>query len=197
MPGKRKYRKKKRAEQELETRRRIVDALVELHGTVGPSRTTVSEVSERAGVQRATVYRHFPDEASMFAACSAHWTDQNPFPDPASWSTIDDPDLRLRRALSELYAFYARNERMLDNLTRDEPRVAALGPSMQGFREYLRGVRETLLIGRDRTTHRGSTVAAAIGHALAFSSWRSLVRDEGLDLRRAVSLMERVVRSAQ
>lgn len=189
MTEKRKYRKKRRAQQEAETRQRIAEALVELHGSVGPARTTVSEVAERAGVQRATVYRHFPDEASMFAACSAHWAENNPFPDPAAWAEIEDPRRRLTAALSELYAFYERNERMLDNTTRDEPRVEALRPSMEAFREYLRGAREVLERGFEGEVRDPGVLRAALGHALAFSTWRSLVREQGLDQERTVSLV--------
>src|SRR5512134_1449821 len=98
---KRRYRKRRRAALEEETRRRITEAAVELHGTIGPARTTVSAVADRAGVQRATVYRHFPDEESLFAACSAHWAMLNPPPDPGSWDE-PDPDRRLAVALEQL-----------------------------------------------------------------------------------------------
>src|SRR5436190_10137103 len=106
------YRKRRRAELEEDTRRRITESAVELHGTLGPSRTTVSAVAEHAGVRRSTVYRHFPDEMALFAACTAHWQAENPAPDLGSWAAIEDPDERLRRALRELYAFYRRTERM-------------------------------------------------------------------------------------
>src|SRR3954451_5643804 len=103
---KRKYELKKRAERQAETRRRIVEATVQLHQEVGPSKTTISEVAERAGVQRLTVYKHFPDERSLLGACSAHWREHNPPPDPTGWAGIDDPDERLRGALTGLYGFY-------------------------------------------------------------------------------------------
>src|SRR5436190_10302006 len=93
------YRKRRRAELEAHTRRRITESAAELHGTVGPARTSVSAVAERAGVRRSTVYRHFPDEAALFAACTSHWMAANPMPDPAGWAGIEDPDGRLRRAL--------------------------------------------------------------------------------------------------
>src|SRR5436853_2800585 len=87
MPSERKrpYRKRRRAEGEAETRQRITEATVRLHGTVGPARTTIKDVAAGAGVQRATVYRHFPDLESLFMACSAHWVSLNPPPDPAAW----------------------------------------------------------------------------------------------------------------
>src|SRR5215203_7546514 len=102
---KRTYRKRRRAERELETRRRITEAAVELHGSVGPAHTTITAVAERAGVQRATLYRHFPDEGALFDACSSHWAAQNPLPDLTEWAAAADPEERLRVALSDLYAW--------------------------------------------------------------------------------------------
>src|SRR5918999_3074579 len=112
---KRRYEKKRRAELEAETRRRITESAVELHGSVGPARTSISAVAERAGVRRSTVYRHFPDEAALFEACSSHWEAANPPPDLGAWAAIADPDERLRTALGELYAFYRRTEPMMEN----------------------------------------------------------------------------------
>src|SRR5215210_4031810 len=96
----RQYRQTRRAALQDETRLRITEAAVELHGTVGPARTTISAVAERAGVQRATLYRHFRDEAALFGACSSHWSAANPPPDPAAWAEIGDPVVRVRRALT-------------------------------------------------------------------------------------------------
>ena len=67
---------KRRAEQLEETRQRIVDATVALHEEVGPARTTVTAIAQRAGVSRPTVYNQFPDDRSLFAACSGHWRQQ-------------------------------------------------------------------------------------------------------------------------
>src|SRR5512133_2157702 len=105
---KRPYRMKKRAELEEETRRRITESAVALHGTLGPARTSISAIAQHAGVRRSTVYRHFPDEAALFAACSSHWRAANPPPELAAWREIDDPDERLRVALRELYGHYRR-----------------------------------------------------------------------------------------
>src|SRR5262245_46126234 len=106
--SKRKYELKQRATEMADTRRRITEAAFELHGTIGPVRTTVSAIAERAGVQRHTVYRHFPTEDDLFLACSSHFAEQNPRPDQEPWGAIDDPSARLTRALDELYAYYER-----------------------------------------------------------------------------------------
>src|SRR5687767_13795875 len=108
--GSRTYRKRARAEQEEATRERITRAAVKLHGSIGPARTTVSGVAKEAGVQRATVYRYFPDEVSLFAACSAHYWTTHPLPDIESWKQIRDPGERLRRALADFYGFFSQND---------------------------------------------------------------------------------------
>jgi len=192
----RKYRKRKRAEAEQETRRRIAQALVDLHGSVGPARTTVQAVAERAGVQRATVYRHYPDEPAMFAACSAHWAAENPFPQPKPWTAIRDAGERARTALSELYAFYGRNERMLSNTTRDEALVPALRPSMEAYRACLGAALEAIVCGRSERGARRRLLRAAVSHALSFRTWQSLVREQGLSDEEATALMTRLTDAA-
>ncbi|MBN1529354.1 MAG: TetR/AcrR family transcriptional regulator [Thermoleophilaceae bacterium] len=189
---KRKYTKKQRAEAEAETRLRITESAMELHGTVGPSRTSVSAVAERAGVRRSTVYRHFPDEAALFAACSAHWAAGNPPPDIGAWAAIDDPGERVRRALPELYAYYRRTERMLSNLLRDEDLVPAVKGPFAAYHGYLAAARDVLAAGRGRRAQ----VKAAAGHAVSFATWRSLTREQGLSDDRAAGLMARLVEAA-
>ena len=130
------YRKRRRAEQEESTRLRITEAAVDLHGSVGPARTTISAVAERAGVQRATVYRHFPDEEALFAACSAHWLAGHPLPDAGRWESIADPGARLRTALAEIYAWFERGEQMLEKTTRDVAVVPALRAGDGRFGEW-------------------------------------------------------------
>src|SRR5687767_2506204 len=115
-PEKRRYELRKRADAMEETRRRITEAAVELHGSVGPARTTVSAVAERAGVQRHTVYRHFPTEKELFAACSTHFEALNPAPDSSRWAQIEDPDERLETGLDELYRWYERTGAMWANV---------------------------------------------------------------------------------
>jgi AcrR family transcriptional regulator len=189
----RSYEKKRRAELEAETRRRITESAVELHGTIGPARTSISAVAERAGVRRSTVYRHFPDELALFTACSSHWEAANPPPDLAGWDAIHDPDERLRAALAELYAFYRRTERMMENLHRDEVTMPTLKRLFAGFHEYLAAGRDLLLRGRPERGRRRDETRAAIGHALAFTTWRSLTGDQGLDDGQAAELMRRLV----
>ena len=187
------YRKRRRAEREAETRLRITEAAVDLHGTIGPARTTLSAVAERAGVQRATLYRHFPDEEALFDACSSHFMTLNPPPDPASWAEIGDPDERLRRALSELYAWFARTERMQENVRRDRPLVPALAKSSERAGQFYDVAGEVLVRGRSERGTRRQRTRATIGHALSFETWRSLVREQGLGERDAVELMTELV----
>jgi AcrR family transcriptional regulator len=192
----RRYRKRRRAELEAKTRQRITEAAVELHGSVGPARTTVKAVADRAGVQRATVYRHFPDEESLFMACSAHWAQLNPPPGAGEWAAIGDPAARLRLALGQVYEWYAWAEPMLVNIFRDAEVVPAIQGAGAGMRAQFAAYADALLRGRPERGRRRATVAAAIGHALAFSTWLSLVREQELDEGDAVEMMARLVESA-
>jgi AcrR family transcriptional regulator len=193
---KRPYRKKRRAELEAQTQLRITESAVALHGTLGPSRTSMSAIAEHAGVRRSTLYRHFPDEAAVFAACSAHWREANPAPDLSAWAEIEDPDRRLRAALEELYAYYRRTEGMMVNLYRDADLMPTVRRSFTRFAGYVVGAQQTLMAGRGLRGRARERVQAATGHALAFSTWRSLARDQGLDDAAAAELMCRLVAAA-
>lgn len=182
------YELKRRAEQVEETRQRIVEAAIELHGTVGPARTSVSAIAERAGVQRQTYYRHFPDQRSLFLSCSGLYMERNPMPDPAAWRAIADPEARLRVGLAELYAYYADNEQMLDRVLRDAEIDDLLHEIIEtAVAPKLAELRDALADG----LHRGSDpalVAAALDLALDFGTWRLLTRRSGLSHEQAVEL---------
>jgi AcrR family transcriptional regulator len=191
----RKYEQRQRAEGQAETRRRIVEATVGLHETVGPARTTISAIADVAQVQRLTVYRHFADERALFQACSAHWAAANPPPDPADWAALTDPLERLQLALREIYAFFRATEAMLANLLRDLPESPALQETAEPFLQYWETVRVTLDRGWPTRGKRRALTRAAIGHAIEFDTWRSLVRQQGLDDRAAADLMVELARA--
>jgi AcrR family transcriptional regulator len=192
---KRKYELKKRAEDMAETRRRITEAAIELHGTVGPSRTTLSAVAERAGVERRTLYRHFPSEADLFAACSAHYFTANPWPDLGNWSTIRDPQQRLERALDELYAYYERTEPMFSNVLRDAELVDVVRDAVTPLHAYLEEAAEILTVGRRVRGRRRELLRGALRHALAFPTWHSLSTN-GIGRSDAAKLITALVESA-
>jgi AcrR family transcriptional regulator len=191
MTSPRPYTKTRRAELEQETRERITEAAMELHGSLGPARTTISAIAQRADVQRATVYRHFPDEESLFAACSAHWRAQNEPPDLAAWAAIRDPADRLAVGLAELYAWYGRTQQMLELLIRDLPVVPAVQSQFR-LPGYLNAAADVLLAGRPERGAARRRARAALGHAVAFETWLSLVRQQGLTSAEAIRLMERM-----
>jgi AcrR family transcriptional regulator len=187
----RKYELKRRAERRAETRRRIVAAAVDLHTSVGPARTSISAIAERAGVERHTVYAHFPDERALFRACSAHWRDAHPRPDVARVLDVQDPARRVRLALGEMYAWYDSVEPDLALFVRDAPLTVAGTETLGETLDQIARLADALARGLPRR----KTVRAAIGHALAFETWRSLVRTQGLSQKRAVDAMVRFVGS--
>ncbi len=190
------YELKQRAERQQETRRRIVEAAVELHSTLGPSRTTVKAIAERAGVTRPTVYAHFPDDRALLLACSGHVREQVPPPGLDAWRSIADPDERLQTALRELYAYYERLEPLLENVQRDALTMPLVA-EMNGYRVlYLQEARDLLLKGRPARGRARDRVQRAAGHALEFATWQSLVRRQGCTAAEAVHLMVSFVRAA-
>jgi AcrR family transcriptional regulator len=193
---KRPYRMRRRAELEERTRRRITECTVALHEEFGPARTSISAIAERAGVRRSTVYRHFPDEETLFAACSSHFRAANPPPDPRTWKAIDDPAERTETALRELYAFYGRTQDMYASLLRDEPLVPIVHRLLRDFYRYLRTIQDGLIAGRGLRGRAADRTRAAIGHALAFPTWRSLTREQGLTDDDAIALMCLLVEGA-
>jgi len=188
----RKYELKRRAERQAETRERIVQATVDLHTTVGPARTSISAIAERAHVQRHTVYAHFPSERELFDACTAHWSDDHPFPDPAPWLTINDPERRLRTALHDVYAWYEEVDEDLAIFRRDAQLHLLTAERVAIRSKALAAPAKALAHGWPRR----KAVRAAIGHALEFETWRSLVRRQGLSEAQAVDAMLRLVAGA-
>ncbi len=197
----RKYEQKRRAELQQETRRRIAQAAVELHSAIGPAKTTISAIAEKAGVQRQTFYRHFPDELSLFRACSSLVRSKNPPPDPEAWEHIADPEQRLRMALAEVYAYNRRRERLFAKVVRD---AEGEGQVNAAVREVLKPIaarwermRETLAAGWEVSDGPPrALLGAAIGLALDFQTWRTMVRGQGLSDEQAIELMVGMVQCA-
>ena len=185
----RKYEMKRRAERVQETRRRIAEAAMELHETVGPARTTVSAIAEKAGVQRHTYYAHFPELKDLYRACSAHHMERNPLPDPSRWAEISGPEERLTRALSEVYAYFGDNEALLTNVLRDTPLDPVLQENNVFLFRHWEAMRDTITDAFEASGERREALLAAIALALDLQTWRTLVRQQELSQDRAVELM--------
>jgi AcrR family transcriptional regulator len=193
---KRPYKMKRRAELEAQTKQRITESAVELHGTLGPARTSMKAVAEHAGVPRSTVYRHFADEEELFGACSAHWAAENPPPDITQWEKIDDPDDRFEAALDELYAYYRRAGGMLDKLLRDQAQVPIVAKLFAPYHQFQELVAEILMRGRGLRGKARTRTRAAIGHAIAFRTYQQLTEEGELSDAEAADLMRRLVKAA-
>lgn len=184
------YTLKRRAESQAETRRRIVEAAVALHSTIGPAATTVSMIAEKAGVQRHTFYAHFPDERAMLMACSGYALEEDPLPDAAPWRAIADPAQRLKAGLAEIYAYFARNAQMLGCVLRDAEHHTLLGEIMAiRYGPSIADYHATL--GKGLKAKQRAMLAVA----LSFYTWRTLTRDAGLKPAEAVSAMTHAVMS--
>lgn len=193
---KRPYKMKRRAELEAQTKLRITESAVELHGTLGPARTSMKAVAEHAGVPRSTVYRHFADEEELFGACSAHWAAENPPPDVSLWTEIADPNDRLEVALEELYAYYRRAGGMLDKLFRDEAQVPIVAKLFAPYHQLMEMITEILMRGRGLRGKARDRTRAAIAHAISFRTWQQLTEEVELEDRDAIELMRRLIAAA-
>jgi AcrR family transcriptional regulator len=191
-----KYNLKARAERYQKTRQRIVEAAVELHRIAGPARTTVTDIANKAGVERQTVYNHFPDELSLFEACSAHNRTLNPPPDPEPWRLISDPEERLRGALADLYGYYRRNERMLANVTADAHANPNIRKVLEPRVKHQERMRKVLAAGWDGGVERSRKrlLHGALWVALEFQTWQTLARQQGFDDEESIELMVSMVR---
>jgi AcrR family transcriptional regulator len=185
--GGRTYRMGRRREQLDAMSQRIAEAAFELHATVGPAQTSISAVAERAGVQRHTVYHHFPDLTSLMRACTAHGMQITRTPEAAPWRAIDDPTVRLRHGLGELYGYYAANARLLGNVVRDMPLLGDAAGA-EAFIERMGELFSALADGWPGDAAAQRLRMVAIGHAMSYETWRSLT-DKGLSDSEAVDLM--------
>jgi AcrR family transcriptional regulator len=184
----RRYELKRRAEQREKTRKRIVDAAIELHQTLGPRATTISDIAKRAGVGRVTVYRHFPDELSLGRACSGLYNERNPPPDPEAWKTIADPAERLRTALQQTYAYHRRTEAMSARVLADGREHEIMDP----YHAHWQHATDVLLAPWRSRGHRRRQLRAAIALALSFDTWRTLTREHNLTDEQATDLTMRL-----
>jgi AcrR family transcriptional regulator len=185
------YTLRKRAEQQAETRLRIIEAAVDLHSTVGPAATTVSMVAERAGVQRHTFYAHFPDERSLLDACSSLSLERDPLPQAAPWRKIADVRERLRTGLLAIYGWYEHNADLAACVLRDaEHHQLVRETAERTWAPYMHAYHEVL------GANLSAKQRAMLGLALSFYTWRTLAREGGLKQAAAVKAMVQAIDSA-
>ena len=189
----RRYELKRRAEHQQRTRERIVEAAIELHQTLGPTATTVSDIARRAGVGRVTVYRHFPDEIALGRACSGRYNQQNPPPDPQTWKAIADPSERLRTALLQTYGYHRATEAMTTRVLADGRDHELMAP----YHAHWQFAADVLLRPWRGRGQRRKQLRAAIALALSFDTWRTLAGDHGLTDEQAIDVAMRLVRDPQ
>ena len=190
----RKYELKARAESQERTRQRIAKAAAELHEKVGPAETTVAEIARRAGVSRLTVYKHFPDNAALYPACSAHYLSQHPLPDFGAALVTEEPVERVRSLLDAVYAGWYRDSRaMMRNLQRDR----RLDPDLDAFMRdngdaALAGLADAVTAGFELEAGSVTRVRSLVRVALDFWTWDRL-EAEGLSDRQKAELMTEAI----
>lgn len=190
---KRSYQLKRRAESQGRTRQKIVDAAIELHQTKGLAATTMSAIAKRAKVGKVTVYRHFPDEAALVGACSGQYFQRHPFPDPENWRCIQDASERLRKGLSDTYAYHRATEAMMTRVLAEARDL----PVMLPYHRHWQRAADVIEAAWPESVHRNGLLKAALTLALSFDTWRLLVRSQGLTDDQAIELMMRITYDCQ
>ena len=180
-----------------ETRDRIARAAFELHATVGPAQATIKAIADRAGVQRHTVYRHYPDIVTLIRACTVHGMEVTGLPQPEPWESIEEPLVRLRRALEEMYRYYRANERLIGNILRDLPVMPELAAGSSDYQDHLGRIWATVLAPWKRLRgESGRRTRALASTALEFGTWQALTTRGGLTDEKAAATMVASVRAA-
>lgn len=192
VPRNRRYVLKRRAESQAETRRRIVEAAVGFHSTVGPAKTTVTAICRAAGVRRATFYRHFPDERSLFAACGAQYADRHPIPDPDACASVPEPLDRLRAGLAGAYAYYRANVAAMAPIIHDSDIL----PTGRAFAVYRDRLADVLASAWGSAGAQEGRIRATCGFAADFRVWHVLVIGQGLSNDEAIDVMVGAVSAA-
>jgi AcrR family transcriptional regulator len=190
---KRRYELKARADRQRQTRERIIEATVALHEEAGPANTTVSEIARRAGVQRLTVYNHFPQETELFAACQGRFLAEHPPPDLGPALALQDPRARVQAALGALYSSYRDREAMTTNVLRDRKLLPGLDQVLSETMDaQLRELGGTLAAAFRVRGTAARRLEATIALALDFATWRQL-KDRGFSDQAAAGLMADLV----
>ena len=191
----RKYQLKQRAQSQEQTRQRIVKATVALHTTLGPAHTSMVAIAQQAGVERPTLYRHFPTMSDLFSACSSHLWEQSPPPDPEPWLRINDPEARLRQGLMELYTYYSHHELGLWKILRDLEDMPELRPFAARRIAHRQRMREVFASAWPDRGNKQKFLTAALAHATVYFAWRSL-RRQRLNDEEAIDVIANLVRTA-
>jgi len=186
--SKRSYVLRARAEQLAETRLRITEAIMTLHGEVGPRNTTVTAIAEKAGVERLTVYRHFANEAEMFQACSHRYLELHPPPRPQDWGDEADPARRTRRALKAIFSYFSETEAMFEKIYRDVPDFESLQEIMNGFDAYLQSLADDLAAAWPKDSAKQARMI--LRHAIKFATWQSFNADGVGDLQKVALIVD-------
>jgi AcrR family transcriptional regulator len=194
MSSHRAYNLKIRAERQRETRDRIVAATEALHREVGPARTTIADIARRAGVERLTVYNHFPELAQLLSACQAHFLGAHPPPDisPRKGGNKSGLD-RLESALVRLYGWFRANEAMEQNIHRDRNLLPELDQLLRQSADVVWDRAASDYAGLIAANPRAvAAVRSMIRVALDFRTWQLLTRGGTTD-RAAAQMLARAI----
>ena len=106
----RKYALGKRATQQAETQRRIIEAALTLYQEKGVSATTMLDVARRADVAPGTVANHFGSARALATQATTTILADLRMPTPNLFDGVDRLSDRIHLLVRELAAFFGRSE---------------------------------------------------------------------------------------
>ena len=106
----RKYELGKRAVQQAETRRRILEAARDLYLEQGVSATTMLDIARRADVAPGTVANHFGSTAALATELTSTLLADLDMPTPDVFDGVDQLPDRIGLLIRELNAFFTRTQ---------------------------------------------------------------------------------------
>jgi AcrR family transcriptional regulator len=188
----RKYDMTRRASSVAQTRRRIVDATLELHGEQGIAATSWDDIAARAGVGVGTVYRHFPSLDELIPACGEITRHVVALPDPQGVASlfdgVDAPVERIERLVREAFAIYERGAPQLRAI-RSEPDVH---PNVAEAGEEVEAALTALVDAAVAPSKITPAERALVRAMIDLGTWQAL-HDQGLGPAEAVDAVSQML----
>jgi AcrR family transcriptional regulator len=164
----------KRAASVEETRRRIVDATLDLHTSQGILATSWEDIARRADVAPATVYRHFPTLDELLPACGEQSMQQLALPSDEQiaerFRGTRSRRERLRRLIEELFGLYERGGHVLHAVRRERALLAPLQRDHEEIEQRL----DALTAAALEPSELGEQEIAVVRALTDYDAWAAL-----------------------
>jgi AcrR family transcriptional regulator len=172
------YNRHRRDVAMLDTRRRIIEAVVALHAERGAARTSYALIAQRADVAVPTVYKHFPDLTALFEGCVGHVASRAPPLDIGPLASLPDTPARLAALVHMLF----RRHRFLAPWLRLGLHEAQIIPELRPHMTAMAAHQQAAISAALAPSFGAApppVLVALVDTLLGFASWERLT-DDGL-----------------